>query len=256
MTAYNGVMIRFSMTRFRPLASRLLDMILPPRCPMTGDLVAENGTISPRYWQALHFIHSPLCTCCGAPFATAIDTDMTCGKCLRQPPLYDRLRAVFLYNDMSARMILKFKHADGIHLAPLFARWMQQSGAELLAQSDMIIPVPLHRWRMMKRRYNQAAILAQLLGKAQKIPCETMALKRIRHTPSQGTKNTEQRFANMEAAFTVPEKHRPTIKDKNILLIDDVYTSGATIQHCTQALLHGGAKSVSVLTLARTGYAQ
>lgn len=241
---------------YRHYTRRLLDMILPPRCPMTGELVDMNGTVSPRYWRQLQFIHSPICSCCGAPHAAALDHDMICGQCLKKPPIYHKARAVFRYDEVSAPMILKFKHADGTQLAPLFARWMRQSGAELLAESDLIIPVPMHRWRLIRRRYNQAALLAQLLAQYSKIPYEAFALTRIRHTPPQGTKTTEQRFKNTENAFDVPLNERALISGKNILLVDDVYTSGATAQHCAETLLKHGAASVNVLTLARTGYAQ
>lgn len=262
--------MRAIFNHYRRLA---LDMILPPRCPVTGELVAENGTIHPRYWQKLHFIHAPHCRCCGLPFADIspdaqmdnnadIDTDndtntaLYCSKCLEQKPLYHKARSVFRYDPVSAKMILKFKHADAVHMAPLFARWMQHSGAELLQESNLIVPVPLHRFRLLHRRYNQAALLARLLARQQNhLVYAPMALKRIRYTPSQGTKTYDERHQNMQAAFAVPKAARKLIDGKTVLLIDDVYTSGATIKACTEALLQNGAGKINVLTLARTGFA-
>lgn len=249
------------LNRYKYLA---LDMILPPRCPMTGELVAENGTIHPRYWQKLHFIHAPHCVCCGLPFsdlqqedfATAADTGITCSKCLHDPPLYHQARAVFRYDNISAPLILKFKHADAGHMAPLFARWMRQSGIDLLQHSDLVVPVPLHRWRLLYRRYNQAALLARLLAREAKLPYKPMLLRRTRYTPSQGKKTHDERHKNMQAAFTVPPSLRSHLAGKTVLLIDDVYTSGATIHACTETLLQNGASAVNVLTLARTGFAQ
>lgn len=268
--------MRAIFNHYRRLA---LDMILPPRCPVTGELVAENGTIHPRYWQKLHFIHAPHCRCCGLPFADmtassaqdaapittqaavtapafSSEAPLHCSKCLERPPLYHKARAVFRYDPVSAKMILKFKHADAVHMAPLFARWMQHSGAELLQESDIIVPVPLHRFRLLYRRYNQAALLARLLARDHRIAYAPLALKRTRYTPSQGTKTYDERHQNMQAAFAVPKMMRQRITGKTILLIDDVYTSGATIKACAEALLQNGAGKINVLTLARTGFAQ
>ncbi|MDB5477717.1 MAG: amidophosphoribosyltransferase, partial [Alphaproteobacteria bacterium] len=124
----------------------LLDLVLPPRCPMTGALVGRQGALDPEYWAKLNFIRKPFCVTCGNPFANAITGEMTCGACMEAPPIYGRGRAVLRYDDASAGMILKYKHADGTQLAHIMAHFMMQGGSEVLRKADLLIPVPLHRW--------------------------------------------------------------------------------------------------------------
>jgi len=233
-----------------------LNLILPPRCPMTGALVGRNGTLAPDYWAKLTFIHDSYCDTCGAPFRQAMTPGMVCAGCLAEPPLFTRARAALRYDDASTAMILKFKHADGTHLGKIFAGWLQQFGGDVLHDADLLIPVPLHRWRLLKRRYNQAALLTTALSVQTGIPSAPHLLRRMRYTASQGHKSKTQRHDNIKAAFTVPENLRAAIKDKNIVLLDDVYTSGATVQECAKTLLKAGARQVSVLTVARVGFAQ
>lgn len=235
----------------RPLLSPLLNLALPPRCPMTGRLVSRNGALDPEYWAQLTFIQSPLCTCCGNPFAASAAGDMSCGACLREPPDFTSARAALKYDDASAKMILRLKYADGTILAPLFANWLQQAGAKLIEDSDLIVPVPLHRWRLLKRRYNQAGLLAQRLSQLTKLPHEPFALQRIKATPPQGHKSKAARLDNVQGAFTALSGK---VQGKRILLIDDVLTSGATVNACARALYKGGAAKVHVLTIARVAH--
>lgn len=230
--------------------STLLNLVLPPRCPMTGELVGAQGTIDPTFWSQLNFVHSPLCTTCGMAFPHEMEQDMVCGSCLQDPPPYDAARSILRYDDASASMILKFKHTDGTTLAPVFGNWLARYHDQF-SDADMIIPVPLHRWRLLKRRYNQAALLANSLSTAMRIPHIPHLLRRTRHTTPQGHKSKAERQDNIKAAFTVPNKFQHRLKDKRIILIDDVYTSGATIHECTRTLLRHGAHSVKVLTLAK-----
>jgi ComF family protein len=229
----------------------MLNWILPPRCPMTGRLVSRNGALDPEYWAQLTFIQSPLCACCGNPFAAGVTGDMSCGACLREPPDFTSARAALKYDDASAKMILRLKYADGTILAPLFANWLQQAGAKLIEDSDLIVPVPLHRWRLLKRRYNQAGLLAQKLSQLANLPHEPFALQRTKATPPQGHKSKAARLDNMQGAFAaLPNK----VNGKHILLIDDVLTSGATVNACARALYKGGAVKVHVLTIARVAH--
>lgn len=239
----------------RPFARTFLDLVLPPRCPMTGELVGRNGTLAPAYWAQLNFIQDSFCDTCGAPFRQPMTAGMICGACLQDPPPYARARAALHYNDASAKMILKFKHGDGTQLARIFTTWLQQFGQEILAQADLVVPVPLHRWRLVKRRYNQASLLAALVSAQSDIPCRHDVLLRHRATESQGRKTKAQRAENIRHAFAVRETLRELIQGKNIVLLDDVYTSGATVHECTQILLKAGAAQISVLTVARAGFA-
>ena len=211
-----------------------MDLILPPRCPMTGALVGLNGTVAPEYWAQLTFIQDSLCATCGAPFRQVMEPGMVCGQCLHEPPLYARARATLRYDEAAAKMILKFKHGDGTALANIFTTWLRQFGAGLVAESDLLVPVPLHRWRLIKRRYNQAALLTAALSKQTGLPHAPHLLQRLRHTPSQGKKNKIERHDNIKHAFMVPERLRDVVQGKSILLLDDVYTSGATVNECTR----------------------
>lgn len=156
-----------------------------------------------------------------------------------------------LYDDASKRLILGFKHGDRTHLAETLGGWMQRSGQEFWDQTDFIIPVPLHRWRLFKRRYNQAALLAQAIGAKTSKPVLVDGLLRIKATPTQGHMSRKERQANVKNAFAV-NPHLPlSLKDKSVVLIDDVLTTGATLNECSHVLLDSGVKRVFVLTLAR-----
>ncbi len=177
--------------------------------------------------------------------------DITCGACLAQPPAYDTARAALTYNDGSRSMILKFKHGDALHLAPAFAEWMQRAGSVLLAETDIITPVPLHWRRLALRRYNQAALLAARLGRATQTTVILDLLERRKATPSQGQRNRAARLQNVKGAFQVKPAHAARVKGQRILLIDDVMTTGATVNECAAALKKSGAAAVNILTIAR-----
>lgn len=230
----------------------LLETVLPPRCPATGALVGAQGTLAPDYWKRLHFIHAPLCVCCGNPFAhDAAVADMLCGRCMAERPVFDAARAALAYDDASSALLLKFKYADKTLLAHSFAAWMAQSGADILATADYLVPVPLHRWRLLKRRYNQANLLAAALSVRTGTRLLPMALRRVRATESQGRKTNAQRADNVRGVFAVRDADVPALHDKHVVLIDDVMTSGATVTACAKILREAGARRVDVLTAAR-----
>jgi ComF family protein len=174
-----------------------------------------------------------------------------CAACAAQPPRYARARSVLAYDEGSRDLILAFKHADRADLALPFARWMARAGAELLAEADLIAPVPLHWRRLLFRRYNQAALLAGALGRISGRPVVPDLLRRHRATPKQGRLSRSARRRNVQGAFALPEKYETLIAEKRVLLIDDVITTGATVESCARLLLDGGARSVDVLALAQ-----
>ena len=238
-------------------AEIVLDAILPPRCLVSGEIVERSGQLSASIWRDINFIAPPLCACCGVPFPFDAGGDgdgsdtVLCGACIASPPRFARARAVFQYDDTSRRMILAFKHADRMEGAPAFAAWMQRAGAEILPDTDLIVPVPLHRLRLWMRRYNQAAVLAQALGRACNIAVAVDALARMRHTPPMINMNSEARRKNLRGAIKLRHAGTGNIAGRNILLIDDVLTSGATAEACAGVLNSAGAARVDVLTLAR-----
>jgi ComF family protein len=231
---------------------RFLDYLLPPLCLSCNEPVGVSQTLCVDCWKAIQFFSPPFCSCCGAPFEVPVESGTLCGACLASPPEFTAARAAMLYNEGSKKLILGFKHADKVHPAPALANWMLRAGQDFWSEADFILPVPLHRWRLLMRRYNQAALLAHEIGKAARKPVLTNALKRIRSTPSQGHMNKEQRKKNIHGAIKLNPNYAAKIKDRAIVLIDDVMTTGATANECSRVLLRAGAAKVFVLTLART----
>jgi ComF family protein len=231
-------------------AGRLaLDALLPPRCLGCGGMVADPGALCPACWERIDFLAAPLCERCGTPFELDPGAGATCGGCLREPPRFRRARAVLRYDDHGKQLILRFKHADRIDMAPTLARWMARAGAELLADADVIAPVPLHWSRLFARRYNQAALLANGLSALSGVPAAPRLLERRRRTISQGSMGRAQRLKNVKRAFAVRDPARAA--GRAVLLVDDVLTTGATAGECARVLLAAGAAHVDVLTVAR-----
>jgi ComF family protein len=235
----------------RAAGRHLLDAILPPQCLSCRALVAEPGQLCGECWRRVRFIEAPFCSCCGRPFAFETGPDTLCGDCAAARPAFTGARAVMIYDDDSRDLVLGFKRGDRLEGAPAFGSWMARSGRELLEAADIVVPVPLHRRRLFTRRFNQAAVLAQAIGKSAGIPVLTDALQRIRATPSQAGLTRSGRFRNVRGAFAVRARRREILRGRAVVLVDDVMTTGATVDACSRVLLRAGAARVSVLTLAR-----
>jgi ComF family protein len=226
----------------------LIDAILPPRCLGCGITVDVQGRVCPACFARLTFVAPPVCARCGVPFPVPAPPDTLCGACLAEPPDYDVASSALVYGDGARDLVLGFKHGDRTHGAATFAAWMTRAGAALLDQADVLVPVPLHRSRLFTRRYNQAALLAQAVGRVTGLPVAVDALRRRHDTPSQGTLNRAARRANVERAFAV--RRAGAVTARRVVLIDDVMTTGATADACARTLLKAGAGWVGVLTLA------
>ena len=233
----------------RRLGTALLDLVLPPRCLGCGTAVTAAGTLCAPCWRGMTFLGAPCCACCGTPFDFEPGGQALCGACVRAHPPFARARAALRYDEASRRLILGFKHGDRLHLAPALGGWMRRAGAELIAEADLLVPVPLHWTRLFNRRYNQAAVLAHAIRAAGGPPVGADCLVRRRRTPSQGRLGATARARSVRGAFAL----RPgrSIRGKRIVLIDDVLTTGATVEECARVLRRGGAEFVGVLTLAR-----
>jgi ComF family protein len=236
----------------RDAATRVLDIVLPPRCLSCGGSVGEHGQLCASCWAEVSFIAPPVCAACGTPFAFDGGPGALCGACIAARPPYGRARAVMRYDDGARALLLGFKHADRTDRAPALARWMARAGPELLAEADVIVPVPLHRWRLLHRRFNQSALLAHALGRIAGTPVAAGLLCRRRNTPPQGTLTRAQREDNVSGAFQVRAGQAVRVAGRRVLLVDDVLTTGATATACTEALLEAGARRVDLLMLART----
>jgi predicted amidophosphoribosyltransferase len=177
--------------------SRLLDIVLPPRCLKCGTAIDAVGAMCADCWPDVAFLAPPHCAACGLPFEFDLGPEALCGACARERPVFARARAAFRYEDGSKDLILRFKHADRTDAAPAFARWMARAGDALVADADLIAPVPLHWLRLFARRYNQAALLASALGALSGKPAVNDLLLRRRRTPSQGGLGAAARRRNV-----------------------------------------------------------
>jgi ComF family protein len=230
---------------FAQLSRRALDLVLP-LTGLDGEAVQSPG-LNAQAWSKIAFLSDPVCDGCGTPFE--YDPGARCAACQAKPRAFARARAACLYDEHSRALILQLKHADRPEIGGLFARWLNRAAADLLAECDAIAPIPLHRSRLFKRRYNQAAEIARPLSRISGVPYLPDALVRRRPTASQGGKSAQARLRNVAAAFAAPYPER--VKGKRILLIDDVLTTGATAQGCVRALLAAGAVSVDLAVVAR-----
>ncbi|MCB9947377.1 MAG: ComF family protein [Rhodospirillaceae bacterium] len=237
--------------RLRSLGGAALDIVLPPRCLACGTTIGATGALCHACWQQVTFLEPPLCACCGWPFDYAMAEGAVCGACTATPPRFDRARAAIAYDDGSRAMVLGFKHGDQTHAAAAFAGWMARAGADLLRGDAVLAPVPLHRSRLFRRRYNQAALLAIALGRLAGCPVVPDLLVRRRRSPGQGHLSRTERRANVKGAFAVRRSAADRVAGRRIVLVDDVLTTGATAGECTATLRRAGAAAVDVLTLAR-----
>jgi len=238
--------------RLRGMAALALDLMLPPR-PLDEarrESVQSVG-LTVQAWSRIRFIEAPCCDSCGAPFDYDMGEGARCAPCQARPPAFDHARAACLYDEHSRDLILKLKHADRTDLAGLFARWLSRAGADILIEADAVIPVPLHRWRLLSRRYNQAAEIARPLARAAGRAYWPDALTRPRPTASQAGKSGVGRRRNVAGVFAVPPRWRRKIVGRRLLIVDDVLTTGATVEGCARALKAAGAARVDVAVIAR-----
>ncbi|AIK97109.1 hypothetical protein ID47_10820 [Candidatus Paracaedibacter acanthamoebae] len=226
-----------------------LNILLPPRCSGCGNPTIGIHIFCGKCWSKVHFIQKPCCHHCGMPMPYDIGSP-TCVTCLTVAPPFEAGRSATRYDGMVRDIILKLKHCDATYLPPSLAGWMAQAGQDFWDKTDYIIPVPLHRWRLMRRRYNQATLLARALSQRLNLPLLTNILIRSKLTESQGRKTRQERRKNVQAAFAIQDP-KGLLTGKHIALIDDVWTTGATLEACTTALKKGGVEKVYVLTLSR-----
>lgn len=234
----------------RLLAHAVRDVIYPPACAACGLPVATNGSLCAPCWRSVRFIERPYCEVLGLPFSYDPGPGMLSAEAIADPPPFDRLRAVASHEGAVRDLVHRLKYGDRTDLAPMMARWMWRAGQEALAQADAIVPVPLHRWRLFSRQYNQSAELGRALAQLSGKPMVSSVLVRIKRTQKQVGLSAKGRADNVKGAFKVLERRRDAVLGRKLVLIDDVYTTGATVNAASRALKRAGAAEVTVLTFA------
>ena len=229
--------------------SGTLDLVFPPTALDGSDQPQTTG-LAAEAWSRVRFLEAPVCDGCGAPFEFAMGGAERCAACETRPRAFARARAACLYDEASRGLILQYKHADRTELASLFALWISRAAATLITEADAIAPVPLHPLRLLRRRYNQAAEIARPLARRHGVDYLPDTLVR-RRPGTQAGKSAAGRRRAVAGAFAVPDGRRSRVEGRRILLIDDVFTTGATLDRCARALLAAGAVAVDVAVVCR-----
>jgi ComF family protein len=247
----NGEKLRPIWRKLRGAFGVFGNMAFPPLCLFCHAEVDAHHTLCSSCWAGVEFIEQPLCPLTGLPLPYDAGPGFLSATALGNPPSYAAARAVMRYGGRGAELVHHFKYADGLESAPMFGRWMLRAGQDVLQGADFITPVPLHRRRLFTRRFNQSAELARRLSELSGLNYAPQLLERIRATrPQVGLSETARR-RNVAGAFQAKRGTANLVKDRIIVLIDDVVTTGATVEACTKALIRAGAKEVRVLCLAR-----
>lgn len=227
------------------IPAQIAAFALPPRCAGCGQIVAQDLELCVACWQSLDFLTGEGCDRCGVPLSGGL---VTCAPCLQAPPVHDGVLAAVAYGDVARHLALRLKHSRRIGLARLFAKLM---AGKLEGLNGLLIPVPLHRWRLWQRGFNQSALMARHLSVASGLPVSIDALERSKATPVLRELGRHDREKAVRGAFRVPPAAREMMEGRNVILVDDVYTSGATANACARALKQAKAKEVKLLCWAR-----
>ncbi|MCG6884944.1 MAG: ComF family protein [Silicimonas sp.] len=234
---------------------RALALIYPDQCILCETRVSERGGLCAACWRETPFIDGLVCETCGASLPGDADGEVYCDDCIVMPRPWEAGRAALAYRDAGRRIVLALKHADRLDIVPSCAGWMARAGAHVLVPGTVLVPVPAHWTRLLSRRYNQAAELSRALGRQTGLECLPSALVRSRRTQRQDGMTVEERFRNMEASIRPSPKVGDRLSGRDVCLVDDVMTSGATLAAATAAAHDAGAERVCILVLARVGKA-
>jgi ComF family protein len=228
-----------------------LGLLYPPTCIGCGAATGEPHGLCPVCWSGLRLIERPYCERLGTPFAVDLGMPLLSPAAIADPPVFERARAAAHYDGIARALVHRLKYGDRLELAEALGAMMVRAGAELLAEADLIVPVPLHRLRLWRRRFNQAVALGGVISARSGIRCDPLLLARIKRTRQQVGLTRAQRQQNLQGAFRVPDEAKARASGKRILLVDDVLTTGSTANAASRALLRAGAARVDVLAFAR-----
>jgi ComF family protein len=235
----------------RRLGSAAVDFVYPPVCAGCGVIVSRHGGVCAACWSGLKLIERPYCEVLGIPFSHNLGRGILSADAIADPPVFDRLRSVAIHDGIARDLVHDLKYRDRTDLAQMMAEWMIRASDGEVARAEAIVAVPLHAFRLWGRRYNQSAELARAIARISGKPFLATALLRTRRTRQQVGLGKAARRDNVQGAFSVPETQRPAVFGRRIVLVDDVYTTGATVSAATRALKRAGAADVTVLTFAR-----
>jgi len=227
-----------------------VDVALPQLCASCREPVGSDG-LCPACWSKVSFIAPPYCERLGIPFPYDPGPGVLSMEAIADPPTYRRARAAVRFDDVARALVHALKYGDRLDLAPMMGRWMAMAGRPLTTDADAIIPVPLHWRRHWARRFNQSALLAEAIAKACGVPVVFGALKRVKATPQQVGLSQSARALNVQGAFRVSPSGKAAVEGRRLILVDDVITTGATVDACARVLLRAGAAHVDVLAFAR-----
>ncbi|WP_243370443.1 ComF family protein [Microvirga solisilvae] len=233
------------------MAKAALGLLYPPSCIACQGATGEPHGLCAACWSGIRFIERPFCERLGTPFQVDLGQSLLSPAAIADPPVFQRARAVAEYDGTASLLVHRLKYNDRLELARALGTMMTRAGAELLAEADVIVPVPLHRWRLWRRRFNQAMALAQIVAAESGVPCDPSLLHRVKRTRRQVGLTKAQRQENLQGAFRVLPEAKARLKGKTVLLIDDVLTTGSTANAASRALLRGGAAKVDILAFAR-----
>lgn len=235
----------------RRACGEVADLVLPPACPVCRTRLGSAGGLCSDCWQTVRFLERPWCERLGTPLSIDLGPGILSAAAVADPPLFARARSAVSYEGPVPDLVHALKYADRTDLAPMLGAWMARVAHELVAEADLLIPIPLHWGRLASRRFNQAALLAHEVSRLTGLPVATRLLVRTRRTPQQVGLGRDDRARNMRGAFSVPDAKKTELAGRRPILVDDVLTTGATLEAATRSLLAAGATSVDVLTLAR-----
>lgn len=236
--------------QFARTLSPLVDFVFPPRCPLCGEGIAAQAGLCAACWEELVIPGKPACTACSLPFQDGARGGRLCRPCQTRPPLHDGIAAATIYNETSRKLVLAFKHGSRIALAPMLARQIA-ARLEVVDEGWLIVPVPLHRWRLWQRGFNQAALLATEIARLTGAKLAVDALVRRKNTPMLGGLGARDRQRVLAGAIAVRSERSHVLRGAQVLLVDDVLTSGTTSDACIMALKNAGAARVMVGCFAR-----